>query len=151
MSESRSAVSMPRVLMLPTRKRPTEPWRVASRTESESRAYRACVSYPHHIPVRVSAAERTQLVAAARAAGMSLSRYIVQAITQNRYPPTIEERDELTALRVQLERVGINLNQVARRLNAAAQGKMSAPALSEVRATARAIRELSREIGRRLL
>ena len=45
--------------------------------------YRRCVSYPHHLPIRLSAQERDLIERAAKEAGLSLSRYVAKAITES--------------------------------------------------------------------
>jgi Mobilization protein NikA len=63
--------------------------------------------------VRLTAAERAQLDTKAAAAGCTLSRLARAALLRYRLPPAPVTRDAVN----ELNRIGINLNQIARHLN----------------------------------
>ena len=136
------------------RQRFKQPWNVQELTgeAAKERRYRVCVNYPCQFSVRMTPQERTVMAGEAKAAGMSLSRYVVRAITERRYPATVGDKEGLFFLRFQLEKAGINLNQIARRLNAQARGApgLPPPALSEVRGAVHALRRVCREVERRM-
>lgn len=132
-----------------------EPWRVRGVIwlDRERRSRRA-VNYPVQLSVRMTRSERDALTHEAKTARLSLSRFLVRTVTEKRYPPAIRDRDELFQLRFQMERAGVNLNQIARRLNASMPEGTSqdlSPALEEVRAAAQALRRACRAIEKFLL
>lgn len=128
-------------------RRKKAPWSI-----QEKPPYRRCVSYPHHLPVRLSTQELEQIERAAKEAGLSLSRYVAKTITQGRYPPTLKDKEGLFSIRFQLEKVGVNLNQIARQLNALALGTTEkVPALSEIRGAVRTLKTLCLDVERRMI
>ena len=137
-----------------------QPWNVQELTQERTgeaareRRYRVCVNYPCQFSVRMTPQERKFMAGEAKAAGMSLSRYVVRAITQRRYPASVGDKEALFFLRFQLEKAGVNLNQIARRLNAQARSGaapgLPGPALSEVRGAVHALRRVCREVERRM-
>jgi hypothetical protein len=83
--------------------------------------------YPVRPSVRMTATEHGQLQARAQEAGLSLSRYLVESGLRE-VPPSrqdSEHRQQEQEVRewaiTQLVRVGNNLNQIARQLNAQAE------------------------------
>jgi len=66
-------------------------------------------------PVRVTDAELIAIGDQARAAGLSLSDFVRQRLTQGRVTPKAGLRD--ARLLSELNRAGVNLNQIARHLN----------------------------------
>ena len=66
--------------------------------------------------LRVTAAERALIEERAAAAGLTLAGYCRRAIFKSRIAPIRSSTDQ--ALLVELNRVGVNLNQIARRVNA---------------------------------
>jgi len=134
-------------------RRKKAPWSVQEKAQSTTNRppYRRCVSYPHHLPVRLSTQEREQIDRAAKEAGLSLSRYVVKTITQGRYPPTLKDKEGLFSIRFQLERAGVNLNQIAKQLNALALGTTErVPALAEIRGAVRTLKTLCQDVERRM-
>jgi hypothetical protein len=126
-----------------------QPWDVLR--AREQRRYRVPVRYPYPVVVRLTGAEREYIYEEARAAGLSVSRYVARTLTEGRHPPTIKDREELLRLRYLLEKAGVNLNQIARQLNAWGRGgKLPPPSLSEVKGAAEAVRQLSREALRKM-
>lgn len=75
-------------------------------------------TYAIRLTVRVTEAERRRLGDRARCAGLSASRYLVEAGLAATEPPDPAERAALEAVLFHLRKVGVNLNQIARRLNA---------------------------------
>jgi len=69
--------------------------------------------------IRASAEERRQLRERARLAGLSLSRYVVEAGLALERVPSPEERRQRERALFHVRKVGVNLNQIARRLNGA--------------------------------
>lgn len=90
--------------------------------------------YPIRLTVRVTKAERRRLGDRARAAGLSASRYLVEAGLAATEPPDPAERAALEAALFHLRKVGVNLNQIARRLNAG--GRVPPDALDRALAAA---------------
>ena len=131
------------------RERFKEPWNVGEGAKKSR--YRVSVNYPCQFSIRMTEEERDVMVREAKAAGMSLSRYVVRAITERRYPATLRDKEGLFSLRFQLEKAGINLNQIAKQLNAQAKGAPGTlPALSEVRGAVQVLRNLCRDVERRM-
>ena len=85
-------------------------------------------------PVRVTAAELAFVQEQAARAGLSLSEYCRRLVLRRKVSPRRSEADE--ALLLELNRIGVNLNQIAHRLNAG--GKIP-PLLSEALAEVRAV------------
>jgi len=89
----------------------------------------------------VTGAELAQLRARARAAGLSLSRYLVEAALAPNRVPSVEDRARLERALFHLCKAGVNLNQVARRLNGGED--VPPPQLARaLEATARAAEQL---------
>lgn len=99
------------------------------------------------ILVRATPAERRLIRRRADAAELSLSRYLVAVGTSDKGPPTPEEREELRRLLFELHKAGVNLNQVAARLNQMMLGGGTIStadvdaALDECREAIRAVKE----------
>ncbi len=102
--------------------------------------------YPKSGFVRMTNEEHFRLTELARKAEMSLSRFLVES-GLTRKAPTIEDRNQRERALLQLARVGNNLNQIARQLNAQ-RGALSArdieETLTEVKAALKRIEELWR-------
>jgi hypothetical protein len=83
--------------------------------------------------LRVTAAERALIEEKAAAAGLTLVEYCRRAIFKSRIAPKRGNTDQ--ALLVELNRVGVNLNQIAHRVNAGRSLSPEFPSvLDEVRA-----------------
>ena len=83
--------------------------------------------------LRVTSAERALIEERAAAAGLTLVEYCRRAIFKSRIAPRRGTVDQ--ALLVELNRVGVNLNQIARRVNAGRDLPPDFPdVLKEVRA-----------------
>lgn len=137
----------------PKRAPKNPPWSVQEKPQDApgKSPYRRCVSYPHHLPIRLSAQERDQIERAAKEAGLSLSRYVAKAITECRYPPTLKDKEGLFSIRFQLEKAGVNLNQIAKQLNAFVLGTTEkAPSLTEIRGAVRTLKSLCLDVERRM-
>jgi len=85
-------------------------------------------------------------------AGRSVSRFLVEAATREegvplRAPLTPAQIEELSALRYELRKIEINLNQLAHRENAADYGTADPPTDAEVSAALRAVRGLIVGVG----
>jgi len=74
--------------------------------------------YHHRLTIRATKTERKHLGERAQAAHLSVSRYLVEAALTSANPPTPESRAERERLLFQLRKIGVNLNQLARRANA---------------------------------
>lgn len=73
--------------------------------------------YPKSALVRLTADEHALLVARAKKARLSLSRFLVQAGLTGK-APTHEDREQHERAIIEVKRLGNNLNQIARQLNA---------------------------------
>ena len=93
-------------------------------------------------PVRVTAAELAHVQEQAARAGLSLTDYCRRVVLRHHVAPAITDTDE--AALADLNRIGVNLNQLARRANAS--GKIP-PHLAEVLAEVRAVVEHIAERG----
>lgn len=94
------------------------------------------------VAFRVTEAERFQIEAAAAAAGVSVSDY-ARALVATARPPRAS-RDKIAAsVLAELNRVGVNLNQIARHLNRNPAGVPAAlsDAIAEVRAAVERLAE----------
>lgn len=74
-------------------------------------------SYQHRFSVRVTTDELRQLHERAQAAHLSLARYVVEAGLAPERVPSPEERRQRELALFHVRKVGVNLNQIARRLN----------------------------------
>ena len=100
---------------------------------------------PHRAILRLTAEERTTLETRATGAGLSVASYLRTAALGTSGPrarrrPTID-REALMTATAELNRVGNNLNQLARAINQGRDADELAETLAELRATATAIRE----------
>ena len=93
-------------------------------------------------PVRMTAAELAHVQDQATRAGLSLSDYCRRVVLRHHVAPAITDTDE--AALADLNRIGVNLTQLARRANAS--GKIP-PHLAEVLAEVRAAVERIAERG----
>jgi uncharacterized protein (DUF1778 family) len=72
------------------------------------------------VHLRLTQEERAAFEARARAHGLSLSDYLRRAALDRPMPAPVAEGRDLAALTAALLRLGVNLNQIARRMNAGA-------------------------------
>ena len=99
--------------------------------------------YPHRFAVRCTRAERERLATRASKSGLSLSRFLVETGINSTDPATARDRARLDRLLFQLHKIGVNLNQLTRRINSGLP--VSATALAgALQATAEAARALAR-------
>ena len=81
--------------------------------------------YPHQLTVRVSAEEKRMIERKAAAAGMSVSRYLAERGTSEEAILEAEDREEeaeaLRDLRGEVNKIGSNINQIARHCNRSAR------------------------------
>ena len=116
------------------------------------KSYRKSVNYPFPILVRLTKAESEQIHREAKEAGLSVSRFMARTVTEHQYPPTVTDREALFSLRLQLERIGVNLNQMAKHLNRFSRGMVEAPpALSEIRGVVQVLRSLCRAVDQTMI
>ncbi len=73
--------------------------------------------YPKSAHVRLTITEHKRLAARARDAKLSLSRFLAESGLAGK-APTYEDRERQERAIMELNRVGNNLNQIARQLNA---------------------------------
>jgi hypothetical protein len=73
--------------------------------------------YQHHFSVRVTTEELRALHARARTAQLSLARYLVEAGLSEERVLSPEERRQREAALFHVRKIGVNLNQIAHRLN----------------------------------
>lgn len=99
---------------------------------------------------RASEAEDAEIQAAADAKGVSKARFMAQAVLAEVHDRTGLDQDEaldrLDAARVQLARVGNNLNQIARILNSGADVIHIDRAAGEVREAAAAVKAAAQRV-----
>ena len=101
--------------------------------------------YDHHVSVRVTDAELRQLRAHAAAAGLSLARYLVANGLAGAPPPlSAEERAQRQRAIFHARKIGVNLNQIAHRLNAE-DDVAGAELAAALRETTEALRRLAGE------
>jgi hypothetical protein len=100
--------------------------------------------YPKGGFVRMTNDEHICLTERAKKAGLSLSRFLVE-LGMTGEAPTIEDRNRRERAILQLARIGNNLNQIARQLNAQ-RGAISScdieETLREVKAAVKGIEKL---------
>ncbi|RYG39130.1 plasmid mobilization relaxosome protein MobC [bacterium] len=113
--------------------------------------------YPKMITARVTAAEHLAIVERAESARLSASRYLVRCGLGKRLPPMREhkipsdnERRDLEFLMTELRKVGVNLNQLARRRNLARIVGGMGPSRSKVDQAASMVEGLVRLIRKRM-
>jgi hypothetical protein len=116
----------------------------------ELRRRRSCQRYPHTLYVRATAQEKRRIETLARAAQVSASRYVVRTVLEGQPPPTEEERQELRTLRFLLEKVSVNLNQIAHKTNRAWLRGEPLPPQQEIDGVVQGVKRLSQEIRKRL-
>lgn len=121
------------------------------RQENAKPRYRVARNLPCKLSVRVTCSERDDLREKAKRAGMSVSRYLARTVCDGRFPPTLKDRDALFRACFLLEKAGVNLNQIAHRLNAAALGApVVPPTQTEIRQTARMVKSISNHVREKL-
>jgi hypothetical protein len=116
------------------------------RGKPEDRKYREVKKYVHHLPVRVTGAEREIILLEAKERGLSVSRYMAVVSTGAKLSVRKEEREILAHLSYLFEKVSHNLNQVAKQGNAGLKGTMKFPRSEEVYRVIRAVEEASRVV-----
>ena len=94
---------------------------------------------PHRLTVRVAASELATIAERAGRARLSASRYLAECALRGKLPPmrealpaSTQDRAQIEGLMAELRKVGVNLNQLARRRNRARFGIAPAPSLTEV-------------------
>jgi hypothetical protein len=115
-----------------------------------TRRARPCKSYPRLIPVRAAEPEAERIKAMAQASGVSVSRYLVRTALEEQRLPTEEERQALQTLRFLLEKVSVNLNQIAHRTNRAWMRGERLPEEREIDSVVQGVKRLSQEIRKRV-
>ena len=95
--------------------------------------------FPHRLTVRVAACELAAIAERAARARLSASRLLVESALRGKLPPMREalpaspqDRAQIELLMTEIRKVGVNLNQLARRRNRARFGLGGAPSLTEV-------------------
>lgn len=90
--------------------------------------------------VRLTSEELEKISQKAKKASLSISRFFVKSALSDGKVLTAEELDEVQQLRHEVRRVGINLNQIARSLNAWERGQGDQPpGMSEIEATGKEV------------
>jgi uncharacterized protein (DUF1778 family) len=84
-------------------------------------------NYTNELTVRFTDDEKRQVSSNAEAAGLSVSRFLAKAGTAEAAILTEEHKELLKALRFEVRKVGTNLNQIAREINAARLGSGETP------------------------
>lgn len=88
--------------------------------------------------LRVTAAERANVERKAEAAGLSLVEYCRRSIFRSKFAPRLPTADQ--ALLAELNRVGVNLNQIAHKVNSGRSLPPDFPdVLAEVREAVRKV------------
>ena len=112
--------------------------------------------YPTGFPVRCTDAEKREIFVRAGRASRSASRYLVElALAENGEGfsslSSPEELGALEGLMVQLRRVASNLNELARREQAAANRDADAPPAAEIEEAVLEVRGMLDQIRARLI
>ena len=108
-------------------------------------------AYPRTVFVRVSEEEKSSIAARAKASGISESRLLARLATEGAPPPTVEERDDLRAVRALLSRLSSSLAEIAMRLDVARlRPEMEPPTADEIAATIKVASAVSRGLAKRL-
>ena len=105
--------------------------------------------YPKRALVRLTNEEHIRLTALAKKAGLSFSRFLVESGLTGQ-APTNEDRIQRERAILQLARVGNNLNQIARQLNAqrgALSSRDIAESLEEIQTALERIEVLWQGVG----
>ena len=111
--------------------------------------YRPCLRYPKSFLVRTTEDEWEKLSLRARRSELSLSRFLVRLGTEERPPPTREERHEFLMLLTELRMVGVNLHQIARCMNVSrATGKKIPISVDELLSSVSAVKALTHDLRR---
>lgn len=97
--------------------------------------------YPKSSLVRCTEKELEQIHKKAEKAGLSVSRYFVKSALSDGKVLTAEEREEMRLLRLELRKIGINLNQIAYAINASRVGAGETPDITELDKTQELIRQ----------
>jgi hypothetical protein len=103
--------------------------------------------------VRATPDEKRRIEAGARAAGLSVSRYLVRcALAQGRPPPTRQERAHLETLLHAFKRTALSLRRLGGGVSAPGLRRLGAePALlAELAEVAALLESLAREVARRV-
>lgn len=113
--------------------------------------------YPKAVTVRVTLSEHQEILSRAERARLSASRYLVRCGLSRRLPPISDrpspsqkELQELEFLLYELRKVGVNLNQLARRQNTTRLIGGMSPPRTKVDHAAGMVEGLVRLIRRRL-
>ena len=103
--------------------------------------------YPKGALVRLTNDEHKRLTALAKKSGLSFSRFVVESGLTGQ-APTNEDRIQRERAILQLARVGNNLNQIARQLNAQ-RGALSSREVAEILQEVQAVLERIEVLWRR--
>lgn len=113
--------------------------------------------YPKAITVRVTEEEHRQINEWSARASLSASRYLVRRGLSQRlpplreaFPPKPEDRRQIELLAAELRRIGVNLNQLAKRSNLARIFGGAGPSRSGVERAASQAEALLRILRNRL-
>jgi hypothetical protein len=98
--------------------------------------------YPKSSLVRCTEKELEQIHKKAEKAGLSVSRYFVKAALSDGKVMTAEEKEEIRQLRLELRKIGINLNQIAYAVNASRYGSGETPEESEMEEIQQSLKNL---------
>lgn len=108
-------------------------------------------AYPRTVYVRATEEEKARISARAKASGISESRLLARLATEGAAPPTLEEREDLRAVRLLLSRLASSLGEIAMRLDLAKTNPSAEPpTVEEIAATVRVADALSRGLAKRL-
>jgi hypothetical protein len=107
--------------------------------------------YPLTMRVRWTRRERDTVRGRAAEAGRSVSRYLVEAATRENGAALVarltpDQIAELELLAFQVRKIGVNLNQLARRENEADYGTADPPTDEEIAAAVREVRDVCARI-----
>ena len=110
-----------------------------------------CHEYPHVIFVRANDEEKEKIKGLAQASRLSLSRFLVRLATEEKPPPTAEERAEFLMLLTQLRMISTNLSHLSRTVNTAwAKGITIPISTEELKGVVSAVKVTTQSIRRRL-
>jgi hypothetical protein len=99
---------------------------------------------------RATAAEKRRIEAKAAGAGVSVSRYLVRAATEDRLPPTGDERVRIEELLYRFKRTSLFLDHFAAGSMGLERAGATAGQQREIREAARALASLAADLRRRL-
>jgi cob(I)alamin adenosyltransferase len=100
------------------------------------------------ITILVTDAEREKLKRQAEKTGLTLNRFLVTSALRERPPMSQDDAQTIKELRFELRKLGTNLNQSARHINAFRLGTAAAPNRKSVEAILEEIQNLIARIGK---